>query len=236
MIDHGLKQYEVEIKSLIGGDMDLLQTVRKKLGSTFDTLERHPDQRQLNHYFTSDGDFMNLGEALREHLSDDEYQDYSELIRDASSVSLRTREIDGNQVIFVMKVSSSSDEYSDDHGLSRREFEITVPVSMNELDQIILDTGFSYKSKWSRERETYKIPHLDMVITIDNNAGYGYLMEFEKTTNNESDVLKIRNEIIYVMNMLDLVEVDKDRIGRMFAHYNEHWQDYYGTDKTFLLE
>jgi len=27
-----------------------------------------------------------------------------------------------------------------------------------------------------------------------------------------------------------------DRLERMFAYYNEHWQEYYDTDKTFVVK
>jgi len=234
MTDHGRKQYEVEIKSLIGDDKDLLQRVREQLGGKFDTIVRHDDQKQLNHYFNSDGDFSKLGQKIRVHLSDDEYEDYVELVGDAASISLRTREIDGSHVIFVMKLSLGKD--SDDHGLARREFEITVPVLLDELDALILDAAFTYKSKWSRERETYVIDDRNMTVTIDKNAGYGYLVECEKVTHDEGNAENLRKDILEVMSILGIEEIDQDRIGRMFSHYNEHWQDYYGTDKTFSLE
>ena len=36
-----------------------------------------------------------------------------------------------------------------------------------------------------------------------------------------------------LMKEVGAEELDQARLGRMFAYYNEHWRDYYGTDKIF---
>ena len=33
-----------------------------------------------------------------------------------------------------------------------------------------------------------------------------------------------------------LVELDQDRLARMFEFYNSNWEDYYGTDNVFIVE
>jgi hypothetical protein len=38
------------------------------------------------------------------------------------------------------------------------------------------------------------------------------------------------------MQELGVDELAQDRLARMFAHYNQNWPDYYGTDKTFTIE
>jgi hypothetical protein len=38
------------------------------------------------------------------------------------------------------------------------------------------------------------------------------------------------------MAELGVEELLQDRLERMFAHYNEHWQEYYGTDRTFIIQ
>ena len=43
---------------------------------------------------------------------------------------------------------------------------------------------FTYQSKWSRERTEYQFSGVN--VTIDRNAGYGYLAEFESIENDPS--------------------------------------------------
>jgi uncharacterized protein (DUF1778 family) len=45
-----------------------------------------------------------------------------------------------------------------------------------------------------------------------------------------------RDEIRALMAELDAPELPQDRLERMFAFYNEHWPEYYGTDKIFSLQ
>ena len=92
----------------------------------------------------------------------------------------------------------------------------------------------SYQAKWSRERQEYKF--LDMTVVIDKNAGYGYLAEFEII---ERDALKIeatKAKLVHTMKELGVQELDQARLERMFEFYNEHWLEYYGTDKIFVVE
>jgi hypothetical protein len=38
------------------------------------------------------------------------------------------------------------------------------------------------------------------------------------------------------MAKLGVEELPQDRLERMFAHYNAHWPEYYGTEKVFVIE
>ncbi len=75
-----------------------------------------------------------------------------------------------------------------------------------------------------------------MNISIDKNAGYGYLAEFEKITTDESKLDAIKQELLAFMETVGASELKQDRLERMFAHYNAHWPEYYGTEKTFIIE
>src|SRR3989344_4557302 len=55
-----------------------------------------------------------------------------------------------------------------------------------ELGTLILSAGFAYQAKWSREREEYLCHGIN--ITLDKNAGYGWLAEFEKVVDDMSKV------------------------------------------------
>jgi adenylate cyclase class IV len=114
------------------------------------------------------------------------------------------------------------------------EFEEPVAVSLNELDSLLLDAGFMYQAKWSREREEYAYKGAN--VCLDKNAGYGYLAEVEKIVHDEALADAVRAEIDEIMTELDIVELDQDRLARMFSHYNTNWPEYYGTDKVFIIE
>jgi adenylate cyclase class IV len=107
-------------------------------------------------------------------------------------------------------------------------------MSLAELDQLILKSGFEYQAKWSREREDFKFK--DLNVSIDKNAGYGYLAEFEKVIADPTEADAVKQLIRSIMLELEVDELMQDRLERMFAHYNQNWQDYYGTDKTFTIE
>jgi adenylate cyclase class IV len=75
-----------------------------------------------------------------------------------------------------------------------------------------------------------------MNITIDKNAGYGYLAEFEKVVDDSRQAPDVEAEIRSFMKECGIDELPQDRLERMFAHYNANWEDYYGTDKIFNIE
>lgn len=60
------------------------------------------------------------------------------------------------------------DEHSSHNGISRIEFEPVLDMTIGELDQILLESKFTYLSKRSRERQEYELP--DIHISLDKNA------------------------------------------------------------------
>jgi hypothetical protein len=73
-------------------------------------------------------------------------------------------------------------------------------------------------------------------VTIDRNAGYGYLAEFERVIEDEAKAGAVQDELRALMAELGVEELPQDRLERMFAHYNAHWPEYYGTEKIFTIE
>jgi len=60
------------------------------------------------------------------------------------------------QVILVLK--ASIDDTTSSNGISRIEFEaVMTDLSLAQLDQLLLDAGFTYQAKWSRERKAYQL-------------------------------------------------------------------------------
>jgi adenylate cyclase class IV len=221
--------YEIEIKSLLGAE-DKAHTLRSKLLNELGA-EKVSIHSQLNHYFIVPEDVKVLEKAILPIIPEDRKEDLKKILEDGKNHSIRARDADG-KVIFVIKASLGGDTSA--NGVSRIEFESEVAMSLEELDKILLDAGLTYQAKWSREREEYKAGGMN--VTIDKNAGYGYLAEFEKVVEESKDVASVEEEIRTFMASCDAEELPQDRLERMFAHYNENWQDYYGTDKIFTIK
>lgn len=72
-------------------------------------------------------------------------------------------------------------------------------------------------------------------MCIDKNAGYGYVAEFEKILSDKNQIDEAKESIRKELELLGIEELPQDRLERMFAHYNQHRPEYYGTEKTFTI-
>lgn len=219
-----MSTYEIEIKSLLGSEENA-KSLKDKIVNKGASLTSK--SKQLNHYFLL-SDALKLKAGLAKYISDDKKEAFEKILDEGSGMSVRTRDTDG-KVIFVIKASIGSDSSS--NGVSRMEFEQKMDMSLDELDKLLLDAGLEYQAKWSREREEYALG--DTNVCLDRNAGYGYLAEFEKISEDGSQADNIKKEIYSLMSELGVEELPQDRLERMFSYYNSNWRDYYGTDKVF---
>lgn len=224
-----MSQFEIEIKSLLGGE-ESAELLRERLKEHDPDIKLTSKNSQLNHYFEK-GDLEKLSENMREHLSDEDQKKLDKIAKEGEKHSVRTRKLD-EDVILVVK--ASIDDTTSSNGISRMEFEAIVDMTLGELDQIILDSDFEYQAKWSRKREEYRSG--DMNVCIDKNAGYGYLAEFEKVLESADEADAAKRDLRDTMEKLGVEELPQDRLERMFAHYNQNWREYYGTEKIFIIE
>ncbi len=224
-----MANFEIEIKSLLGDRANAEKLVgTMKQDSSFQTLGAH---KQLNHYFIG-GNLQNLSDKVTSYLPEDKKQELAKLVNHAKDFSVRTRWADG-KVILVVKVTV--DDTTSFNGTARQEFETQFSdLTMEQLDRLVLDAGFKYQAKWSREREDYKFK--DLNVSVDKNAGYGYLAEFETIVDDASKADEAKAMLRKIMDELQVEELNQDRLARMFDYYNQNWQDYYGTEKTFNIE
>jgi adenylate cyclase class IV len=224
--------YEIEIKSLLGSK-ERADELKRRLVELFPALKTLPLHKQRNHYFNAPKDLSVVERAIAPLYSNKEKRaELSRIISGATGeVSIRTREADG-KVFFILKSSIGDDTSA--NGVSRIEFEEPVNLSLEELDKKLLDAGLVVQAKWSREREHFDLGSIH--ITIDKNAGYGYLAEFEKLIDDGREAEYAKQELKALMAELDCKELPQARLERMFAHYNKNWEKYYGTDKVFVIE
>ncbi|MFA6446109.1 MAG: CYTH domain-containing protein [Candidatus Paceibacterota bacterium] len=223
-------KYEVEIKSLLGS-REKAAIFRTKLKDRFPDVKLLSKGKQLNHYFHAPEEMNKLSGVIRPLISNKKIVSFDKIITEGKKVSIRTRDADG-LVLFILKASVGDDSSS--NGVKRIEFEEVVPMKLDELDKLLIEVGCSYQAKWSREREEYEVGGTH--ICLDKNAGYGYLAEFEKVVDDGESLDKVKEEILDFMKKCEVVELDQDRLERMFAYYNSHWSEYYGTEKTFIID
>ncbi len=224
-----MQNFEVEIKSLLGSP-ERADEVRQAMKEADPASVLVTTNRQLNHYFEG-GTLDSLFEKVAPHMLPEAREKLADFAKKAESFSVRTRDKDGT-VLLVVKATLGYD--SSENGVARMELEEKMPLSLEELDKLVLASGFSYQAKWSREREEYSCN--GVAVTLDKNAGYGWLAEFEKVVDDPSKVADATAEITALMDTLGVEELPQDRLERMFSFYNANWQEYYGTDKIFVVE
>lgn len=224
-----MQTYEIEVKSLLGNEARA-EEIRQAMKSVDRSCELKSKNKQLNHYFEG-GDLRKLSEVVDPYLGENARVKFNDIVKRGKGFSVRTRDKDG-EVFIVVKASVGDD--TSENGVARIEFEEKVRASLGELDKLVLLAGFTYQAKWSREREEYEC--LGTNVTLDRNAGYGWLAEFERIVDDPQKLGAAEKEIRSLMARLGVAELPQDRLERMFKHYNEHWQEYYGTDKVFVVE
>ncbi len=224
-----MNTFEIEIKVLLGEEENANNLIQKLLA--------HPDTKetgwsnQLNHYFLANGDFQDLKDKLQEYIHPDHHEKLEHILINWKKHSIRTRDADG-KVLFVIK--ATADDTTSENGTARLEFEHETPgLTIHELDKLILDNGFEYQSKWSRNRKDYA--YKDFNVSIDQNAWYGYVAEFEKIISDAEQIDSAKQAIRDELAALGVEELAQDRLERMFSHYNANRPEYYGTDKTFTI-
>jgi predicted adenylyl cyclase CyaB len=222
--------FEVEIKTLLG-DKEKAEELKAKLYQLDPNTRLVEHNVQLNHYFEG-GDLVALAESVAHRcLSEEKCIKFDDVAKKATKFSVRTRQKDTGVYLIV---KASIDDTTSENGTARMELDEKVDIPLDALDALLLGSGFTYQAKWSRERDEYSFR--DITVCLDHNAGYGWLAEFEKLVTDESSVEETKKHLRDLMEELGVEELPQERLERMFKFYNEHWQEYYGTDKVFNIE
>lgn len=229
LINCDMSHFEIEVKSLLG-EKERADALRLKMQELDPSCACVSTNKQLNHYFEG-GDIHALYEKVAPLLNEEQMMQFRAIAERGSSFSVRTRQRD-DKVLLVVK--ASIDEGTSENTVKRMEFEEPLAITLDELDALILEAGYNYQAKWSREREEYVYKGAN--VCLDYNAGYGYLAEVEKIVPEETLADQVRAEIDELMAELELEELQQDRLARMFEYYNQNWPEYYGTTKVFIIE
>ncbi len=224
-----MSHFEIEIKTLLGAEENAV-ALKEKMHALDADCKHVSSNKQLNHYFHG-GDIAKLYEKVEHLFTGEQHEKFKLIAERGTDFSVRTRQRD-EEVLLVVK--ASIDEGTSENTVKRMEFEEPVSISLDELDALVIASGYDYQAKWSREREEFEYKGAN--VCLDKNAGYGYLAEFEKIVTNESEADSVRDELDALMVELEVVELGQDRLARMFEHYNTNWPEYYGTDRVFVIE
>lgn len=219
---------EIEIKSLLGS-AEAADRLRSALLARGAVLSE--SSRQLNHYFTGTA-LMQLVHRASTFLHPDWHLQLNEIANRARKASVRTRLL--NETVLLI-VKASLDDTTSANGITRLEFEAPVDrLTVDQLDAEVLKAGFEIQAMWSRQREAYQLG--EVTVSLDKNAGYGWLAEFEIMADDDRLAVSQTTELRSLMIELGVQELPQDRLERMFAHYNANWRDYYGTELTFTMD
>lgn len=224
-----MQTYEIEIKTLLG-PKENADALVAQMQTNDPECQCVASSKQLNHYF-ADGDIHQLYTEIEHLFSGDQHERFAAIVEKGDNFSVRTRQKD-DEVLLVVK--AALDGGTSENSVSRLEFEEPVATSLTELDEMVQKAGYQYQAKWSRDRWEYHYKNTN--VCIDRNAGYGYLAEFETVTDDAEHAATAREKLEHLMKELGVEELPQERLARMFEHYNANWADYYGTDKTFVIE
>lgn len=224
-------QYEIEIKVLLGSEAEKDRLMNNLHAKNDNKPVFTGKNSQLNHYFIG-GDIHALEASIADRIPDAKKQTFQHIVASGKKLSVRTRYVDGKTILVI---KASIDDTTSSNGTARIEWELDfLDTHIDIVDRILLDAGFEYQAKWSRDREEYSCG--DTVVCIDRNAGYGYLAEFERVVYESDNADTIKAELRSLISSLGFEELSQERLARMFEHYNQNWREYYGTENVFVIE
>lgn len=161
-----MSQYEIEIKVLLGSaaEKDRLLTNLRANGKKLEPIGKNS---QLNHYFIG-GDIRKLEILIADRIPADKKTSFHHIVTEGKKLSVRTRYVDGKTILVI---KASIDDTTSSNGTARIEWELDfLHTHIDVVDKVLLDAGFEYQAKWSRDREEYS--YGDAIVCIDRNAGY----------------------------------------------------------------
>jgi len=227
-----MNQTEIEIKCLLGTQEKADQFIKQLEEHWVDTQGFILPERQLNHYFTG-GHILDIYEHLGSRMPLKEQELLHHICLYGNHHSVRTRNIlPWDHTILVVKSSNNLD--SSTHSVSRLEFEYEfTDMNLEDLDRALIDIGREYLSKRSRIRTNYELG--DITICLDQNAWYGYVVEFETVVHGDESKDQAEDRLRELMEKFTIDEIDQATLETMFSYYNAHRQEYYGTHRIFSL-
>ena len=128
---------------------------------------------------------------------------------------LRLRIINNNKAKLVYKSGKIHDNYRD---------EIEVNIDYNNVSNILFilkKLNINTEIKWERYRRIYKWN--DIKVCIDDNKGYGNIIELEKLVKGNED--KVYKELYKKLKSLNIQKITtKQEFNKKFEYYKNNWK------------
>ena len=113
------------------------------------------------------------------------------------------------------------------HDEAREEIEVRCPRDEFEnLEKLFAALGYGIEIKWFRKRIDFKLQ--DVVISLDDTKGYGYVIEAEKVCF-PGEREKALEELRAVLEGFGIRPTPKEEFDEKYAYYKAHWKELTGT-------
>ncbi|MFH1668641.1 MAG: CYTH domain-containing protein [Candidatus Woesearchaeota archaeon] len=172
----------------------------------------------------------NIEVEVRSFLTDDQYDRLLGFFRTSSSdvveddqityyfeapIDIRIQQNNSGSKIWMKKGKM--------HDNAREELEVNFGRDeFPMLEQMFAMMGYPVKVKWHRKRHKFRWKGFD--VCIDDNKGYGKIIEIErKTTAQGKDwaLLEIRD----AFNKIDILVTPKEEFDRKYMDYVQNWRE-----------
>ncbi len=217
---------EVEIKYLLA-DKDAQDKLVSSLQEHFPRTRLLRKKVVISYFYKKPRSVDSVLNAGSQLLNEVEFAKLKHILK-SSNLVVKARSI-GSDVFFALKSAKKGEDAV--HAVDRLEFEVKVNTSIENVNTVITNAGIELVSKWYSERSFYE---LDSRVNADIEfvSGYGYKAELEILTDDEHSQTE-EKEIRAIAKELSLQEASQELLGKMYEYYNQHWEDYYKTDKVF---
>ena len=180
---------------------------------------------------------MNIEVEARSFISKEEYEklleffknnaklikeDYQETFYFNGEEDLRIQRND-----FYSKIWMKKGKIHDDH---REEIEIKFDKSQFEmLERLFLALGFEVEIKWFRKRLEFQWE--EITVCLDFTKGYGYIIELEKMSSEESKEKEFGptgvssgENLKNKLKSLNIAITAKEEFDKKFTYYKDNWK------------
>lgn len=109
------------------------------------------------------------------------------------------------------------------HDEAREETEVKLDrEDFEKAIKVFAAMGFEVTVKWLRKRRSYVWGNI--AVTLDDNKGYGLILELEKLSSDEEKEAA-RNHLNERMRELGVEITPRDVFEEKFDHYTKNWRD-----------
>lgn len=218
---------EIEIKYLLADKQARDQLVRA-------ISQRFPNTQCIKSsviisFFYKKPSSQNLKTAIGQIVKPSEKAEALDLIHRSGDLVVKARSID-DDVYFAVKGSPAGQDAV--HAVSRLEFEVAVDMSLNDLNSKLENNGVQLVSKFSSWRDFYTLDNM-LRMDVEFVSGYGYKAEIELLVDEQDAEDKHIERIRSIAEDVGIHEASQELFGNMYRYYNQNWQEYFNTRKTF---